>query len=89
MAKDVKNYAHRATPAKRSLTRVSSKHQITIPSEAFKEAGLATGDRLKVESAGASRVLLTRLTAALDELSGCLSTDGDLRRSIEAGRDEW
>ena len=42
-------------------TRVSSKHQVTIPAGAFRTAGFAPGDTLKVEAEGAGRVVLTRI----------------------------
>lgn len=89
MGKVVKNRSGGAASSRRGLTRISAKHQVTIPSEAFRQAGLATGDRLRVEAAGAGRVVFARLTDVLDELSGCLRTGGELRRSVDAGRSEW
>jgi predicted nucleic acid-binding protein len=47
-------------------TRVSSKHQVTIPAVAFRTAGFAPGDTLKVEAEGAGRVVLTRIDELLD-----------------------
>ncbi len=73
----------------RSQTKVSSKHQVTIPVGAFREAGLVTGDTLRVEAVGAGRIVLTRLDELLDRYSGCLSTDGGLRDSVEGLRGEW
>ncbi len=73
-------------------TRISSKHQVTIPREAFAAAGLAEGDVLRVESAGAGRVVLAREETRLeifDRLSGSLNTGGKLRADVEALRDEW
>lgn len=70
-------------------TRVSSKHQVTIPVSALRTAGLEPGDVLRVEAEGAGRVVLTRVGELLDRYSGCLDTGGDLRRQVEGLRREW
>lgn len=70
-------------------TKVSSKHQVTIPAGAFRTAGFAPGDTLKVEAEGAGRVVLTRIDELLDRYSGCLETGGDLRQRVEGLREEW
>ena len=73
----------------RNQTKVSSKHQVTIPASAFRGAGLEPGDTLKVEAAGAGRIVLTRLDELLDRYSGCLDTKGTLRGRVEELREEW
>lgn len=78
-----------ADSRRRSHTKVSSKHQVTIPAGAFHGAGLEPGDTLKVEAAGAGRIVLTRLDELLDRYSGCLDTGGDLRGRVEGLRGEW
>jgi bifunctional DNA-binding transcriptional regulator/antitoxin component of YhaV-PrlF toxin-antitoxin module len=70
-------------------TRVSSKHQVTIPAGAFRTAGFTPGDTLKVEAEGAGRVVLTRIDELLDRYSGCLQTGGELRERVEGLREEW
>lgn len=70
-------------------TRVSPKHQVTIPRDAFEGAGLQPGDTLRVEAAGPGRVVLTRRDGLLDQFSGALNTDGELRETVERLRDEW
>lgn len=70
-------------------TRVSSKHQVTIPVGAFRSAGFAPGDTLKVEADGAGRVVLTRIDELVDRYSGCLETGGELREQVEGLREEW
>jgi AbrB family looped-hinge helix DNA binding protein len=70
-------------------TKVSSKHQVTIPKGAFRSAGFEPGDVLKVEAEGAGRVVLTRIEALVDEYSGSLRTGGDLREQVEGLREEW
>lgn len=75
--------------ARRSQTKVSSKHQVTIPTAAFRSAGLEPGDTLKVEADGAGRVVLTRVEELLDRYSGCLDSGGGLRAQVEGLRGEW
>ncbi len=70
-------------------TRVSSKHQITIPIGAFSDAGLREGDVVQVEAQGRGRVVIARVDDLLDEYAGCLSTGGALGRSVRGLRQEW
>jgi len=80
MSKKVKNHGQ---------TKISSKHQVTIPSGAFRSAGLEPGNILRAEADGAGRVVLTRIDELLDRYSGCIDTGGDLRRRVEGTREEW
>jgi bifunctional DNA-binding transcriptional regulator/antitoxin component of YhaV-PrlF toxin-antitoxin module len=48
-------------------SRVSGKHQITIPIKAFSEAGLREGDVVQVEARGRGRVLIARMDDLVDE----------------------
>lgn len=73
----------------KNQTRVSSKHQVTIPAGAFRGAGLEPGDTLKVEAEGAGRVVLTRVDELVERYSGRLATGGDLRQRVEGLREEW
>ncbi|HET7485358.1 MAG TPA: AbrB/MazE/SpoVT family DNA-binding domain-containing protein [Solirubrobacterales bacterium] len=73
----------------KNQTRVSSKHQVTIPAIPFRKAGFEPGDTLRVEAEGAGRVVLTRVDELIDRYSGCLNTDGELRERVEGLREEW
>lgn len=73
----------------RNQTKVSSKHQVTIPVGAFRTAGLEAGDTLRVEADGAGRIVMTRIDELLDRYSGCLDTGGGLREQVEGLRREW
>jgi bifunctional DNA-binding transcriptional regulator/antitoxin component of YhaV-PrlF toxin-antitoxin module len=73
----------------RDQTRISSKHQVTIPASAFRGAGFEPGDTLRAEAEGAGRVVLTRIDELVDRYSGCLETGGDLRDRVEGLREEW
>jgi len=83
MADNVKN--GRAT---KITTRISSKHQVTIPRKAFGEAGLRPGDRLEVRSEGPGRVLLTRAESATERHAGML-TGVYPAGALDELRDEW
>lgn len=74
---------------KRNQTKVSSKHQVTIPAGAFRSAGLEPGDTLRVEADGAGRIVMTRIDELLDRYSGCIDSGGDLREQVEGLRREW
>ena len=73
---------------RRGTSRISSKHQITIPAEALRRAGLAAGDRLVAHVDGAGRVILERDHDVIDEYAGALTGvyDSD---EIDRLRDEW
>lgn len=73
----------------KNQTRVSRKHQVTIPAGPFRTAGFEPGDVLKVEAGGAGRVVLTRVAELVDRYSGRLETGGDLRQRVEGLREEW
>ena len=70
-------------------SRISTKHQITIPAAAFRRAGFVAGDVVRVEAEGTGRVVLTRVDDLVDHYSGRLATGGALRRSVQALRTEW
>jgi bifunctional DNA-binding transcriptional regulator/antitoxin component of YhaV-PrlF toxin-antitoxin module len=70
-------------------TRISSKHQVTIPRNAFDAAGLAEGDVLNAEAAGPGRIVLSRAEDVLDEFLGSLRTEGRFRADVDALREEW
>ena len=88
MARNVKRDAKRS--GRRSgHTRVSSKHQVTIPRDAFATAGLKAGDSVKVEANGPGRVTLTRLDELLDKYRGALTPGAITNEDIGRLRDEW
>lgn len=57
----------------RGYTRVSSKHQVTLPAEAMVRAGLRAGDRLRVTTHRAGEVRLVREADPIDEHAGALT----------------
>jgi bifunctional DNA-binding transcriptional regulator/antitoxin component of YhaV-PrlF toxin-antitoxin module len=73
---------------RRGHTRISAKNQATIPVVALRRAGLKPGDELRVEAAGAGRIVLTRVEEALAGYAGRLTgvyPKGSLRKL----RREW
>jgi bifunctional DNA-binding transcriptional regulator/antitoxin component of YhaV-PrlF toxin-antitoxin module len=76
-------------PRVKGQTKLSSKHQVTIPVGALREAGFGPGDVLKVEADGAGRLVLTRVDGLLAHYSGRLATRGRFGKAVEGLRDEW
>jgi bifunctional DNA-binding transcriptional regulator/antitoxin component of YhaV-PrlF toxin-antitoxin module len=54
-------------------TRISAKHQASIPVDALRRAGLRVGDELHVEAAGAGRIILVRAVDAVERHAGRLT----------------
>lgn len=88
MSKEVKKPAG-GRNRRRNQSRVSSKHQVTIPVAAFRGAGLESGDTLRIEAEGRGRLVMTRIDELLDRYSGSLDTAGELKAQIEGLREEW
>jgi bifunctional DNA-binding transcriptional regulator/antitoxin component of YhaV-PrlF toxin-antitoxin module len=72
----------------RKSTRISSKHQVTIPKRAMSDAGLRSGDRLRAEPAGRGRVLLIRDESVVNRHAGTL-TGVYGRGELDELRGEW
>jgi bifunctional DNA-binding transcriptional regulator/antitoxin component of YhaV-PrlF toxin-antitoxin module len=76
-------------PKVKGQTKVSAKHQVTIPVSALRDAAIGTGDVLRVEADGAGRLVLTRVDELLARYSGGLATGGRLGKAVEGLREEW
>ena len=72
----------------RGHTRISVKNQATIPVAALRRAGLKPGDQLRVEAAGAGRIVLTRVEETLAGYAGRL-TGVYPKGSLQKLRREW
>lgn len=73
---------------RRGVTTISAKHQITVPVDALRAAGLAAGERLVARADGPGRIVLEREHDTLAEFVGAMPgvwAEGDLDRL----RDEW
>jgi bifunctional DNA-binding transcriptional regulator/antitoxin component of YhaV-PrlF toxin-antitoxin module len=58
-------------------TRISAKHQITIPSTPFRAAELRVGDRLHAEADRLGRIVLTRIEELIEHQSTLAATPAD------------
>ena len=73
---------------RRGYTRVSAKHQVTIPVATLRDAGIRTGDTLRAEVRAPGEVVLIRDDDPLDRFAGALTgvyEPGELDKL----RDEW
>ena len=69
-------------------TRISEKHQVTIPIDAMRVAGLEAGERVIARADGPGRVVLEREEDVLESFSGSLT--GVFENGIlEQLRNEW
>jgi bifunctional DNA-binding transcriptional regulator/antitoxin component of YhaV-PrlF toxin-antitoxin module len=73
---------------RRGFTRLSAKHQVTIPVDALRQAGIRTGDRLRAEVRGPGEVLLVREADPVEQFSGLL-TDVYPAGQLDELRREW
>ncbi|TME99559.1 MAG: AbrB/MazE/SpoVT family DNA-binding domain-containing protein [Chloroflexi bacterium] len=55
---------------RRGHTRISRKNQAPLPMEALRQAGLKPGDELRVEAAGAGRIVLVRAVDLIERHAG-------------------
>jgi bifunctional DNA-binding transcriptional regulator/antitoxin component of YhaV-PrlF toxin-antitoxin module len=73
---------------RQGYTRVSAKHQVTIPVAALRDAGIRTGDTLRAEVRGPGEVVLIRDEDPLDRFAGSL-TGAYEPGELDELRDEW
>ena len=73
---------------RRGATRISTKHQVTIPADALRAAGLRPGDVLEVMAVGPGQVALRRADNPYRRFAGAL-TGVFPSGYLETLRDEW
>ncbi len=72
---------------RRGTSRISAKHQVTLPVEALEKAGLRAGDRLRAE-AGPGSILLVREADPIETHAGSLTGIYE-RGELDSLRTEW
>jgi bifunctional DNA-binding transcriptional regulator/antitoxin component of YhaV-PrlF toxin-antitoxin module len=80
--------ARQVKQRRRGHTRVSAKHQVTLPVAALRQAGLRAGDTLRAEVRGPGEILLVRDDDPLDRFAGSL-TGVYRQEELDDLRDEW
>lgn len=80
--------AERVKHRRRGYTRVSAKHQVTIPVATLRDAGIRTGDSLRAEVRGPGEVTLIREEDPLDRFAGALTGVYEAGE-LDGLRDEW
>lgn len=73
---------------RRGFTRISAKHQATLPVQALKEAGLGPGDEVRVVAAGRGRLVLERDLNLVERHAGKLK-DVYEPDELDRLRHEW
>jgi bifunctional DNA-binding transcriptional regulator/antitoxin component of YhaV-PrlF toxin-antitoxin module len=52
------------------MPRISSKHQVTLPVETLRRAGLEVGDEVAIEAEGADRIVVRRVSRDVERALG-------------------
>jgi AbrB family looped-hinge helix DNA binding protein len=71
------------------MSRVSRRHQVTIPVKVLREAGLAAGDDVVVRAAGDGRIELERADDLVRRFAGSLPAGTYPSGHLDELRREW
>jgi bifunctional DNA-binding transcriptional regulator/antitoxin component of YhaV-PrlF toxin-antitoxin module len=71
------------------MSRVSGKHQVTIPVRVLREAGLAAGDEVVIRASGAGRIEVERADDLLHRYAGSQRSGTYPPGHLDELRDEW
>jgi AbrB family looped-hinge helix DNA binding protein len=71
------------------MSRVSRKHQVTIPVKVLREAGLAAGDDVVVRAAGEGRLEIERAEDLVRRFAGSLPAGTYPPGHLDQLRSEW
>jgi AbrB family looped-hinge helix DNA binding protein len=50
------------------MSKISSKHQVTLPAATLREAGLGPGDEVAIEAEGPDRIIVRRVRSSADAI---------------------
>jgi AbrB family looped-hinge helix DNA binding protein len=71
------------------MSRVSSKHQITIPVRVLEEAGLSAGDEVLIRATGNGRIAVERAEDLVRRYAGSLPSGTYPAGYLDQLRGEW
>jgi bifunctional DNA-binding transcriptional regulator/antitoxin component of YhaV-PrlF toxin-antitoxin module len=71
------------------MSRVSTKHQVTIPVRVLREAGLHPGDDVVIRASGQGRLEIERADDLTQRYAGCLPAGTYPPGHLAQLRDEW
>jgi AbrB family looped-hinge helix DNA binding protein len=71
------------------MSKLSRKHQVTIPVRVLRDTGLAAGDEVVVRAAGAGRIELERADDLVQRFAGSLPAGTYPPDHLDELRREW
>jgi bifunctional DNA-binding transcriptional regulator/antitoxin component of YhaV-PrlF toxin-antitoxin module len=71
------------------MSKVSRKHQVTIPVQVLRDAGLSAGDDVVIRAAGPGRIELERGDDLISRFAGSIPAGTYPPRYLDDLRGEW